>query len=170
MRGGGVFFLFALGCSSTFVPKGSGNIRNVAPPGFAPRGSISFVNAQPSTEEVNIGKTGSFEPVYTNLHEWTDVVIRYAQDLVKPSAGIVKSISMRVVGAHQHEAQSAGVLIVSRASCEVDLEVSTAAGYQRGFHAEAKAVLDSDSACEDATRDVSAQVFQDFQILKYLSE
>jgi hypothetical protein len=82
----------------------------------------------------------------------------------------VKSISVRIVGAKQHEAQSAGIVIVSRAACEVDLEVSTAAGYQRAFHAEAKAVLDSDSACEDATKDVTAQVFQDFQILKYLSE
>ena len=157
-------------CSSTFVPKGSGNIRNVAPPGFAPKGAITFVNAQPSTEDFQIGKTGAFEPVYTNLHDWTEVVIRYAKDLVKPGPGIVKSISMRVVGAKQREAQAAGIVIVSRASCEVDLEVATASGYQRAFHSEAKAVLDSDSACEDATRDVTAQVFQDFQVLKYLSE
>jgi hypothetical protein len=166
----GMAIVLLTGCSSTFVPKGSGNIRNVAPPGFAPKGAISFVNAQPSTQDFQIGKTGSFEPVYTNLHQWTDVAIRYAQDLVKPSPGIVKSISMRVVGAKQREAQAAGIVIVSRASCEVDLEVATASGYQRAFHSEAKAVLDSDSACEDATRDVTAQVFQDFQVLKYLSE
>jgi hypothetical protein len=170
MRAGGVVFLIALGCSTTYVPKGSGNIRNVAPPGFAPKGAIAFVNAQPSTDDFTIGKSGSFEPVVTNLHEWTDVVIRYAQDLVKPTAGIVKSISVKIVGAKQHEAQSAGIVIVSRAACEVNLEVFTATGYQRAFHAEAKAVLDSDSACEDATKDVTAQMFQDFQILKYLSE
>src|SRR5262245_16972529 len=169
MRLGAAIFLLA-GCGSTFVPKGTGDIRSVAPPGWAPKGSISFVNAQPLTDDFHIGKTGAFEPVVTNLHDWTDVVIRYAQQLVKPGPGIVKSISMKVVGAKQHQAQSAGIVIVSRASCDVDLEVQVANGYRGAYHAESKSILDPDSACEDATVDVTKQVFSDYQILRYLNE
>jgi hypothetical protein len=53
---------------------------------------------------------------------------------------------------------------------EVVLEVATASGYHNVHRAQGKTFYSWDSACEDATREVTAQVFQDFQVLKYLSE
>jgi hypothetical protein len=171
MRHGVVIFLL-LGCGTTYEPKTSGTIRNVAPPGFAPKGSISFVNAQASKDEIKIGQDGSaFEPITVDLHAWTEVVIRYARDLVPAGAGISKQITVKILGAKLFNGAYAGPVVVSRPTCDVDLEVQAGNGYHAVFHGQAKNLYSGGTdACDDATREVTAQVFQDFQILKYLTE
>jgi hypothetical protein len=169
MRSGVAIFLLA-GCGTTYVPKASGDIRAVAPPGWTAKGSVSFVNAQPSTQEVTIGKESEVEPVTTNLHDWTEVVIHYARDVVRPAAGIAKSISMRVTGAKMFRGAYATLVVVKRPTCEVELEIATGNGYHAVYHAGGKTFYDWEGACEDATREVTMQVFQDMQVIKYLNE
>ena len=164
-----VFVLLA-GCGTTYVPKASGDIRAVAPPGWSAKGSVSFVNAQPSTAEFEIGRESAVEPVTTNLHDWTDVVIHYARDVVKPAAGIAKSISMKVNGATMYKGAYAGLVVVKRPTCDVELEITTGNGYHGVYHAGGKTFYDWESACEDATREATMQVFQDMQVIKYLNE
>ena len=59
----------------------------------------------------------------------------------------------------------------ARQGLSLVLEVQTGNGYHGLFHAQGKNLYSGGTdACDDATREVTTQVFSDFQILKYLCE
>jgi hypothetical protein len=130
------------------------------------------VNGQSRTDEVTIGKTGTFEPVVTNLKAWTDVVISYASATLGQGQGGAgtKMLGFQVIGAHMYQGAYASLVPVLLPNCEVVLDVTAGNGYRAEYRAAAKKGYSWTAACEDATREVTTQVFQDFQILRYLTQ
>jgi hypothetical protein len=163
------------GCASHYTPARTGDIRTALPAGFAPRDKFALRNGLPREAEERIGKTGDLEPVYANLHDWTDVVIAYQRAVLGERAlavadGSPRWLDVRVAHVAMSSGQYVSLIPVVRPSCQVELWVATGSGYSARYLGQGKQFYSWDSACEDATREVAAQMLHDAQILRYLTQ
>jgi hypothetical protein len=82
--------LLIVGCSTTYKPDASvPKLTEV--PDFRAGSRVSFVNAQPATEKVEISQPGTGYTVYANLHDWTDQTIEALDRTLKKKGVAVGS-------------------------------------------------------------------------------
>jgi len=74
--------LLISGCATTYKP-GAPVPKLTELPDFPAGARIALVNAQPSTEKVQISQSGTGYTVYANMHDWTDSAIRAMERTLK---------------------------------------------------------------------------------------
>lgn len=165
-----IFTLFAaiVGCASTYVPK-PGSID----PGWISeiRGhtAVTLINAQPSSDIIQIGSAGMGRSLEGDLQQWTDKAIELTSKIFKKKGvGVVddspKVLKLSVTGAHFVSAAGGWGF-----ECTVNLRVET--GEHKGFdfvgqRKDWKYV----GSCNKAFTEVVSAMLSDASIQRYIAQ
>lgn len=162
------FFVFATGCTVTYVPKPE-SINSGTLSGLQGAGGVSIFNAQNDTTVRELGKAG-WGTMRGDLQAWTETAITLLKTEMekaglKTQAGAAKSLKVTIVEA---ELGVSGVdFVAAMAKCRVRMRVETGAGYVQEENYQDHA-LAPPSACDKAVSQAVQGVLSNEQIIAYL--
>jgi hypothetical protein len=91
-----ILSLLISGCATTYKP--SAPVPNLTKIQDFPAGTrISFLNAQPAVEKVNISQPGIVYTIYVNLHDWTDQAISALENTLQKKGVSVGGVAQKTL-------------------------------------------------------------------------
>ena len=156
------------GCASTYVPK-PGSIDPVIIPEIRDNQTVTLINAQPSSEIIQIGSAGMGRSLEADYQQWTDRAIKVMVKVFKKKGIGVSDGSPKVLKLAITDAQFVSAAAGWGFECTVNLNAETGEGEKFDFVGQRKDWKYVGS-CNKAFTEVVSKLLSDENIQGYLSK
>ncbi len=164
-----ILFMILSSCSVNHVIKPT-SINKKEIPKFHANNTVAIINAQVSTEVVEIGKVG-WAKIYGNLRQWTNATIDLLKTELTSRCFVVSNNSKKVLKLSITQASLKAVPFPGAgANCKVYLSVETSNKDTKKFEGERYSLAPPNHSCDRAVTHVVSVMLNNDKILSYLKE